>query len=96
MIEKGRHMGLDRALRLCPFCRDIKEIPVVEDEFHFFFECFMYHELRKLYFKEHWMKNISLDKFYSLMSSNDKTTIFSIARYLQSAFTLRTSRLYPI
>ena len=36
MIEKGRHLSIDRNLRFCPLC--IKNnIYVIEDEFHFFF-----------------------------------------------------------
>ena len=35
MIEKGRHKGLDKEERICPFCGGDN----VEDEYHFIFEC---------------------------------------------------------
>ena len=35
MIEKGRHMGLEKEERVCPFCNGDD----VEDEYHFIFEC---------------------------------------------------------
>ena len=36
MIEKGRHLAIDRHLRFCSLC--IKNnVYVIEDEFHFFF-----------------------------------------------------------
>ena len=34
MIEKGRHLKLDRNLRFCPFCPN-----EVEDEIHFMITC---------------------------------------------------------
>ena len=36
MIEKGRHLSIDRHLRFCPLCVK-NNISVVEDEYHFFF-----------------------------------------------------------
>ena len=35
MIEKGRHKGLEKEERICPFCAKDN----VEDEYHFIFEC---------------------------------------------------------
>ena len=48
MIEKERHLGIDRQLRICPICNQ-KNLNI-EDEFHFFFECMEYENLRLLYF----------------------------------------------
>ena len=41
MIEKGRHMGVDKNLRFCPFCPGI-----VEDEKHFITRCPQYRYIR--------------------------------------------------
>ena len=41
MIEKGRHKGLDKTVRFCPFCVD-----KVEDEIHFLIKCPLYGHLR--------------------------------------------------
>ena len=35
MIEKGRHSGLEKEERVCPFCVE----DIVEDEYHFILEC---------------------------------------------------------
>ena len=32
MIEKGRHLNIERSLRLCQFCN----ANVIEDEYHFY------------------------------------------------------------
>ena len=38
LIEKGRHMNIDRDFRFCPFCLK-QNIYVVEDKFHFLLIC---------------------------------------------------------
>ena len=48
MIEKGRHLSIDREYRFCPICKS-KDIYIVEDKFHFFFHCSVYKELRIKY-----------------------------------------------
>ena len=54
MIEKGRHVNIDREFRFCPICV-LTDIFVVEDEYHFFFECKAYEEIRNMYFKRSWV-----------------------------------------
>ena len=44
MIEIGRHKGLNKEQRTCPFCPE-----KVEDEFHFLCECKTYEHQRKTY-----------------------------------------------
>ena len=51
MIERGRHLSIDRKYRFCPICEK-NSIYVIEDEYHFFFECRVYEELRRIYFTE--------------------------------------------
>ena len=41
MIEKGRHHGLEKEERICPFCTS------VEDEIHFLTECEVFTPLRR-------------------------------------------------
>ena len=41
MIEKGRHQGLEKEERICPFCTS------VEDEIHFLTECEVFTPLRR-------------------------------------------------
>ena len=47
MIEKGRHMGMKSAERMCPFCMD-----KVEDELHFLLDCHVYNQIRGLLLRE--------------------------------------------
>ena len=44
MIETGRHRGLGKEERICPFCPN-----KVEDEYHFLFECKAYKHQRLIY-----------------------------------------------
>ena len=44
MIEIGRHKGLNKEQRTCPFCPE-----KIEDEFHFLCECKTYEHQRKTY-----------------------------------------------
>ena len=93
MIEKGRHQNIDRSLRFCPFCLR-RNAYVIEDEFHFFFVCPTYAEIRNIYFKPEWVRDIvTLNKFYSIMSSVDASSIFSVAKFLLSAFKHRKELL---
>ncbi len=46
MIEVGRHRGLSRGERVCPFCPG-----VVEDEYHFLFDCRTYRNQREYYLR---------------------------------------------
>ena len=92
MIEKGRHSSIDRDSRLCPLC--IKNnILVVEDEFHFFFECNEYEMLRQTFFKPNWLNNISRNMFDIIISLNDEKSLFSISRYLCNVFARRKETL---
>ena len=62
MIENGRH------LKYCFYCLKSNTY-VIEDEYHFFFECPLYNNMRDIYFKDYWLQNSSHNLFYSLMSS---------------------------
>ena len=47
MIEKGRHLKIEKHCRLCPFCTS-----KVEEEHHFLLNCPMYTHLRERLFAE--------------------------------------------
>ena len=85
MIEKGRHLNIERNLRFCPLCQ-MKNLSIIEDEYHFIFECETYEMLSETYFENHWRVNRSLDLFYRLTASKNKQCILSIARFLVKAF----------
>lgn len=96
MIEKGRHQNIERNLRFCQICLQ-RNVYVVEDEFHFFFVCPAYEEIRKLYFKPQWNRGIiTTNKFYSIMSSQEKLSILSVCKFLVSAFSYRKELLQQL
>ena len=53
MIEKGRHQNIEHSQRFCPLCLR-RYAYVNEDEFHFFFVCPIYTEIRNICFKPDW------------------------------------------
>ena len=52
LIEKGRHLNIEREYTFCPFCLG-RNVYSTEDEFYFFMVCRMYADLREKYFKPH-------------------------------------------
>ena len=88
MIERGRHLGIDRALRLCPLCKE-SNLSVVEDEYHLFFDCPKYEPLRLIYFKPYWNRCRNEHVFNSIFTLNNIATIRSVAKYLVEAFHVR-------
>ena len=47
-IEIGRHNNIERERRLCTHCIKQEEF-VIEDEYHFIFDCYTYNYIRKSY-----------------------------------------------
>ena len=86
MIEKGRHMGVHKNLRFCPFCTD-----KVEDEMHFLINCPVYNNLRIPFLDSLGTESISLgdtpdsDVFISLMTKS----LEEVAIFTKNAFELR-------
>ena len=87
MIEKGRHLGIDKQQRFCPFCPNR-----IENEKHFLIECQVYKNLRSDLYTE--IENIFPSirnqphdyKFLNLMK--DVTTA-SVSRFTSKAMELR-------
>ena len=88
MVEKGRHMNLDRPYRNCPLCVQ-RNAYVLEDEYHFLMVCPQYEDLRYKFFPENMITNVSLNKFYQFLTSKKKLIITSLAKYLFYAFKKR-------
>ena len=89
-IERGRHLNIEREYRFCPACLD-RNVYVIEDIFHFFMVCPLYIDLRNIHFKPSWRLHVSVQKFYSIMKLTDADGIFSISKFLVSAFELRNT-----
>ena len=88
-IERGRYADVDRADRICHFCNNNQ----IENEYHFLLICPLYSELRKLYMKRYYYQWPTLNKFDKLMSSNNKTVVVKLAKYIYFASQLRKQTL---
>ena len=86
MIEKGRHKGLDKTIRFCPFCLD-----KIEDEIHFLIKCPLYNNLRAPFLNSMFAEYINVedipekDLFVYLMSLSS----VEVANFVHKAFELR-------
>ena len=56
---------------------------IIEDEFHFFYECPTYDDLRDIYFKVSWINNRTLDKCYTILNTNIKPEVYNTAKFIK-------------
>ena len=85
MIEKGRHLNVDKNLRFCPFCPGI-----VEDEKHFIARCPQYRHLRTE------LLNNAKDTIPSILNhSDDQKLIYLVSKTpsLVSKFSFKALQL---
>ena len=87
-IEKGRHMGVERENRKCPFCPQY-----LEDEYHFILICKKYDDLRRKYLQFKYFVPPNFHKFIILMSSKNKSVIRDVALYIYHAIVRRSTLL---
>ena len=66
---------------------------IIEDDFHFFYECPTYDDLRDIYFNVSWLKDKTLDKLYAISNTNIQYKVYNTAKIIQSAFKLRSETL---
>ena len=92
MIEKGRHLWLDRNERLCPFCSK-NDISIVETEFHFLMECMNYETVRKDILGNIIVNRRDKNTFIMLMSSKDSNLIHKVSKFIHIAFQIRKNQL---
>ena len=65
----------------------------MEDEFHFIFKCRHYEGLRRVYFKEYMLRNVSMHTFYIFMQSEDKAELWNLAKHIKLALAARKAAL---
>ena len=88
MVEKGRHYGLDREHRICPYCESLQE-----DEFHLLLVCPLYSELRSKYLPKYYTTHVNVEKFTNLMSTVNVNLTRNLAMYIYYAFKKRNDFL---
>ena len=89
-IEAGRWNKPNktpRENRKCKYCN------MLEDEFHFLFECSNYNNLRTKYFKPYYRVNSNMLKTVQLLKSGNEIDIKRLATYVFKAFELRSDIL---
>jgi len=74
--------------------RKCQNCNVLEDEFHFLFECSLYNDIRKKYIKQYYWKRPNIPKFIELMQSDNQTINRNLANYVHKAFIQRNVYKY--
>ena len=72
-------------MRLCKYCDD----EVVDDEYHFLLVCKFTYDLRRKYLPVYYIENVSFVKFLELMKNQQKSVIFSLAKYIYNGIQKR-------
>lgn len=80
----GRYKGIPEEKQFACFC----DLEVADDEFHFIFYCLPYAELRTLLF--------CFLSDADMLSWLFNVKAFVVARFIEDAWQLRQSTLYPI
>ena len=73
--------------------RKCKLCGILEDEYHFVFECSLYLELRKKYISKYYWKRPSMMKLIELFSSESTNQLQKLSVYTQKAFKLRQEHI---
>ena len=85
-VEVGRWTRPKTPLvaRKCRVCN------VVEDEFHFLFECQLFTDLKIKYLKKYFWNRPNMIKLKELMTSTNIKVIKNLSTYVEKAFNVRT------
>ena len=81
-IEVGRHTGVEKSQIICSHCLLYNNLNVVDCEYHAFFHCTKYSDIRETYLFSWYVRSRDLVSFYSLMSSRQDNIIKNIALYV--------------
>ena len=74
--------------RKCRICN------ILEDEFHFIFECPVYSDLRKLYIDKYYINRPSMFKLIELFNTDRKKQIRNLSIFIFKAFEKRNRITY--
>lgn len=83
-IETGRHRGIDRAGRICFYCLDQLNRCNVEDEYHIFFVCPKYTDLREQNLLTWYQYGDSKIEFFNLISATDTVKVRKLCLYINA------------
>ena len=81
-IETGRHRDIGRLDRICLYCLNHWDRLVVEDEYHVFFICAKYNNVREEYLYSWYQSGDSKNHFYNILSTSDHILIKKLCIYI--------------
>ena len=74
--------------RVCQFCPG-----KIEDEFHLFFECTLYENLRSHFIPQYYRNRPSVFKLGELLNKNTGNTLKAISKFVFKCFEIRKTRI---
>ena len=81
-IEIGRHQNIDRENRYCPYCQTIENFYVLENEYHVFFKCPRYSDLRQNLLFSWYSGGTDLLNFYNILQLEDASKIRKVSYFI--------------
>ena len=97
MIEKGRHISMNKKDRICPICKD-KDI--IEDEIHFILLCPLYSQERDAFYTDIQLnRNMittasHIEVFCILMNLNEQHHLEKLGEFIYSSFNKRKQLIH--
>jgi len=67
---------------------------VIEDEYHFVLECFMYKDLRNVYIPVYYRSRPNMQKFVELITNENENVIKKLCVFVHKAFIIRSHHTY--
>ena len=81
-IEVGRHHNIERENRFCLYCQNIENRYILEDEYHVFFHCPRYMDLRQFLLYSWYSGGNDILNFYNILQIEDSLKIRKISYYI--------------
>ena len=81
-IETGRYNHTPLQERICQHCFENFNTSVIECEFHIFFHCDKFTNIRNQYLYNWYTFDRNVENFYTLFKSNNDTTIYRTALFV--------------
>ena len=85
-IEIGRHSGIDRENRICLYCFNKYRLRIIEDEYHVFFSCSKYRNIRSSHLYSWYNGRDDIISFYNILQNNNPCVIRKVAIYITKIF----------
>ena len=80
----GRHTGVEKSQRICSHCLLYNNLRVVDCEYHAFFHCTKYSDIRETYLFSWYVRIRDHVSFYSLVSSRQDNISKNITLYVST------------